>query len=330
MRPVWPTRWADIANAVSEPADALRCGNCRGSMRRLLLQGHYGRQVEIDICPPCHLLWFDSLESVRLSGPGMLSLIGDLAAGQREAHRLLSSDARCPRCAGALKTIQNRSRWGPTTQLECLRGHGAYQTFAQYLSEKGLIRAMSSADRAVLAVREQGLHCLNCGGAIAVQDERCRFCEGVPGMFDVARLARALDPEGATESHAVHGNRAQHTALSCLACGAHLPPGQSVSCPQCASTLAVGRLSEAHRAVSVLDAALRAHAQTPAAHVRSRRLAALDGDLSRRREWVRGMEAQTMSDGVSDDRGFWDDLRENPLAFAGLAVFLISLWMLLA
>jgi len=54
-------------------ADLLRCGNCE-PMQRLALNGHYGQQVEIDLCAPCHLVWFDAVESVRLTGVSTLSL----------------------------------------------------------------------------------------------------------------------------------------------------------------------------------------------------------------------------------------------------------------
>ena len=50
-----------------------------------------------------------------------------------------SSSERCPRCAGKLKIVHNQSRWGRSSQLQCMRRHGAYQSFAQFLEEKGLL-----------------------------------------------------------------------------------------------------------------------------------------------------------------------------------------------
>lgn len=296
-------------------------------MRRVALEGHYGRRVEIDLCAPCHLVWFDAIESVRLAGTGMLALLGEMAGAQREAHHVLGRDPRCPRCEGALKTVHNRSRWGPTLQFECVRQHGAYQTFAQFLSEKGLVRPLSSADRAALAQRG-GLHCLNCGAAMGPADARCTYCDATPGMVDVARLARALDPEGATESHPVHGTAARHSALECLACGAPLPQGRSAQCEQCGATLAVGQLSQAHQAVSVLERALREHASSPAPHVRARRLEALEGDLSRRREFARQMEAEANAYRDREGEGFWDGARERPWQFAAAAALLLLVWWL--
>jgi hypothetical protein len=299
-------------------------------MRRLILDGHYGQQVEIDLCAPCHLVWFDSVESVRLTGTGMLGLLGVMADAQREPHRVLGRDARCARCAGTLKPVHNRSRWGPTLQLECRRQHGAYQTFAQFLSEKGLVRPLSSADRASLIQRGEGLHCLNCGAALGQDDQRCSYCDGTPGMLDIARLARALDPEGATETHAVHSTRAEHTALQCLMCGAALPKAQGLQCTQCGATLAVGQLSQAHQAVSVLERALREHAKSPAPHVVARRLQRLEADMPRRREWARQMEAEASSEPAEvGDGDLWEELRERPWRVAVMAVLLVCLlWWL--
>jgi hypothetical protein len=299
-------------------------------MRRLTLDGHYGQRVEIDRCAPCHLVWFDSVESVRLAGTGMLGLLRDMADSQRQAHVLLKADARCPHCTSTLKTVHNRSRWGPTLQLECRARHGAYQTFAHFLSEKGLIRVLGSADRAALGAREGRLCCLNCGAAIGALDARCTYCDSLPGMIDIARLAHALDPEGATEAMRVHGVAPQHASLHCLACGGPLPTGPSTRCGHCGATLAVGALRDAVAAVGTLEAGLRAHAKSPAPHVRARRLAALEGDLPRRREWARQMEAETAAThGDVSDRNMLNDLRERPwtLAFAALLALLgWSLW----
>lgn len=173
------------------------CGNCHRPLQPLALAGHYGRNVELDVCPPCHLVWFDQTETARLAGPGLLDLIGAMAQAQTLAHEVLRADARCPRCSGALKTVHNRSRWGASLLLECKRQHGAYQSFAQFLQEKGLLRAMTTADRARLMQRDGRIDCVNCGAAVGADAGLCVYCGSVPSLLDVARLARALDPEGA-------------------------------------------------------------------------------------------------------------------------------------
>lgn len=280
----------DVPSPHTPTAPGPKCGNCNEPMAVLRLAGHYGRELELDLCAACHLVWFDRIESARLGGPALLALIGAMARAQTLAHRTLRPDAACPRCHGALKTVHNRSRWGRSLQLECLQGHGSWQSFAQFLLEKGLLRAMSSADRAALMQRDGGIACVNCGAALGVADPTCRYCEAVPSLFDVARLARALDPEDALAATTLHTAPATRGALQCQACGAALS-GTPLQCGQCGATLAVSRLAEAHAQLLALEPALRAHAERPAPEVVQRRLAALSGDQARHREWVQRMRA---------------------------------------
>ena len=318
--------------ALTQPAPAepaLGCGNCREPMRRLTLPGHYGRGVELDVCASCHLVWFDLTETARLSGPALLELIGEMAASQRLPHEVLRKDAGCARCGGRLKTVHNRSRWGESLQLECLARHGAYQSFAQFLQEKGLLRPMSRIDRARLLEQQAGrIDCVNCGAAIGAADEGCPYCQSVASLLDVARLARALDPEGAIAPQPVHTARAEQAAMQCGACGAALPAGQSLGCAQCGATLAINRLSEAHERVEALAPALRAHALKPAPQVVKRRLEALDADLPRRREWAKNMEAEAREQSAGHG-GDWSSLfgsGTNPVRAVLIALVLWFVW----
>lgn len=313
------------------PADAaLVCGNCREPMQRLVLPGHYGRSVEIDLCAGCHLVWFDLTETARLTGPALLELIGTMASSQTLPHQLLRTDARCVRCSSTLKTVHNRSRWGESLQLECLRRHGAYQSFAQFLQEKGLLRPMSRIDRAQLLERAGQIDCVNCGAAIGADDRCCSHCQSVPSLLNVARLARALDPEGVIEPHAVHATAAHQAALQCAACGAAMPPEQTLRCGQCGATLAVSRLSQAHEKVAALGPALRAHALRPAPAVIKKRLDALGGDIPRRREWAAKMEAEARQARGADPGEFdWSslvELKTNPLRAVLVALVIWFVW----
>ena len=260
-------------------------------MQRLALAGHYGHGVDLDMCRSCDLVWFDDTETAQLSGPALLELIGHMASARALPHELLRPEARCPRCAGALAIVHNQSRWGKSSQLQCVRRHGAYQSFAQFLEEKGLLRPMSVVDRARL-LRDRGrIECVNCGGEVGKDDERCPWCRSIPSLLDIARLAHALDPLDTIEPPAVFRTAARQGALQCAACGAALPEGETISCSQCGATLAITSLAEANAEVQALAPALRAAAERPSAQVVKRRLDALDEDLPRRREWIAGMEA---------------------------------------
>ena len=41
----------------------MRCSNCNSAMERVTLASHMGTPVEIDVCWPCRVIWFDNLES---------------------------------------------------------------------------------------------------------------------------------------------------------------------------------------------------------------------------------------------------------------------------
>lgn len=308
----------------------LPCGNCRETMQRLTLPGHYGMPVDLDVCAACHLVWFDTTETARLGGPALLTLIGRMAQAQSLAHEVLRPDGACPRCGGALKTVHNQTRWGRSLQLECLVRHGAYQSFAQFLQEKGLLRPMSPIDRGQLLERAGRIDCVNCGAAIGRDDAQCPHCRSIASLLDVARLARALDPEGALAPQSVHALGAERAALQCAACGAALPPGQSLACAQCGATLAVSRLVEVHARVAELAPALRAHAAKPGPEVVKRRLDALGEDLPRRRAWVAEMEADaSQRDRRLDDEFDWSSLwgrGTNPIRAVFIALAIWFVW----
>jgi len=300
-------------------------------MRALRLAGHYGSAVEIDLCAPCHLVWFDVVESARLSGPGLLALVDEMAQAQTLAHQPLRPDLPCPRCRTPVRTVHNQSRWGRSLQLECGQRHGAYQSFAQFLSEKGLLRPMSSADRARALQRDGALHCVNCGGAVGAQDGSCPWCTAQPAVVDVARLAHALDPEGATREHAVHRTATQTSSLACQACGAPVSEAATWHCGQCGATLTTPGLAEAHRHVAALGPALRAHAAKPAAHVVQQRLAAHEPALQRQRERAAAMQAdadaamaRTIEPAGEDE--WWRD--RHPAWWLAAALLLLLGWWL--
>ncbi|HWH81780.1 MAG TPA: hypothetical protein VNU71_06050 [Burkholderiaceae bacterium] len=321
-----------VKTPLVEPA--LACGNCRQPMQRLTLPGHYGLPVELDVCAGCHLVWFDSTETARLSGPALLALIGEMAQAQSLAHATLRPDVACPRCGGALKTVHNQTRWGRSLQLECLVRHGAYQSFAQFLYEKGLLRPMSPIDRRKLLASTGRIDCVNCGAAVGRDDAQCPHCGSVPSLLDVARLARALDPEDALAPQRVHAADVERAALQCAACGAALPPGESISCAQCGATLAVSRLAEVHARVAELAPALRALAEKPPPDLVKRRLDVLGEDIPRRRAWIKEMEAEAnqrrgVGGRADDDELDWSSLfgrGTNPIRAVFIALAIWFVW----
>ena len=278
----------------------------------LALLGHYGRAMELELCAPCHLVWFDSIEAAHLAGLSLLALVGEMASTQTLAHTALRPQLCCLRCRGPVRTVHNPSRFGASLQLECALRHGAWQSFAQFLQQKGLVRPMSLADRHRALQRDGTLHCVNCGGSIGQTDTLCPWCTSVPAVVDVARLALALDPEGATRQHAVHQRPGDAVAMNCQACGAAQARDAGWLCASCGATLTAPGLAEAHRQDNALRPALAAHALRPAPQVVRERLARQQPALDRQRE--RAAEMQGEADARSGRVPFTARQREDPLA----------------
>ena len=79
-----PARASAAASAFKPRA--LRCTQCQAELQPITLEGHYGQHHEADICANCHLVWFDALESVRLSGLGWIGLL-------RQMHGVMGASA---------------------------------------------------------------------------------------------------------------------------------------------------------------------------------------------------------------------------------------------
>jgi hypothetical protein len=221
----------------ASPASA--CTSCRQPLRALVLEGHYKAKVHTDICTHCHLVWFDPLESVRLSGLGWVQLIRQMIASPAlnspQATRL-----SCVRCQAPLKAVRNLSRFGRSAAQECPQGHGHYQSYSLLLAERGLVRPVSPPDRQ--AMREQGrsMACLNCGAPLDDAAKDCNYCLSPLVMVDLPRLTAALllrfgdaVPMATT---------AQSWAFNCIGCGQALDPTTDIRCTQCDQSVALPQL----------------------------------------------------------------------------------------
>ena len=304
----------------------LRCPRCAGLMAHLILAGHQDKLVEIDHCGACRLVWFDSLESVQLAGLGWVGLLrclqqgGGLALPPAKAGPLA-----CPVCAQALKTVQNRSRFGAFAALECPRGHGHLHSHGGLLAERGLVRTLLPAERKALLARSHHLDCLNCGAPADGEQDDCRHCGSPLVLMDLPRLAHAL-------SRSPHGDepspQARGLALhwSCVACGSPLHPNREASCPGCGQPAV---------AASLLDLTpLLAEAETLLADAATERLLkaarARQQHLERpprQRDW-RDTQFARLHRFVQSDERAPSPLPPLPLWLQVLVALLILLWLI--
>jgi hypothetical protein len=216
------------------PTQMLRtCPQCRQTMAHLVLQGHQGKDVVVDHCAPCRLVWFDALESVQLSGRGWVQVLRDLQRGARgEPSAQRPAQLQCPSCSSTLKSVQNATRYGRFPALECPQQHGHLHSESGMLAERGLVRPLLGPERQALAAERRTLMCLNCGAACDGSGEQCSYC-GTPLMvIDLPRLAHALRQR---VGHWSDSPRPDGVPLSwpCRGCGQPLDPSREVACTSC-------------------------------------------------------------------------------------------------
>lgn len=224
-----------------------QCSSCQQPMQVVVLEAHYSRSVEVDICTQCHLVWFDTLESVRLSGLGWVQLIRQMIASPA-LHAPLAQRLACVRCHSPLKAVRNLSRFGRSAAQECSSGHGHYQSYSLLLAERGLVRPVYPHDRQALHAQGRSMSCLNCGAQIDSAAKECSYCDSPLVMVDVPRLTQALLLR--------HGDALQLTApaqqlgVACIGCGQALDPTQDIRCGHCDQSVALPQL---HLLMPLLD-----------------------------------------------------------------------------
>lgn len=218
----------------ASPAQLLRaCPQCRQAMAHLALQGHQGKDVLVDHCAPCRLVWFDALESVQLSGRGWVQALRELQRGARaepSAHR--PAQLPCPSCSRTLKPVHNATRYGRFPALECAQGHGHLHSHSGMLAERGLVRPLLPPERQALAEERRTLACLNCGAACDGSSERCSYCATPLMVIDLPRLAHALRQRPGRWTNSPKPDGAP-MRWECRGCGAALDPSREVACSAC-------------------------------------------------------------------------------------------------
>ncbi len=216
------------------------CTSCQQRLTSVTLEGHYKAKVQADICTHCHLVWFDPLESVRLSGLGWVQLIRLMIASPA-LNAPLATQLQCVRCQSPLKAVRNLTRYGRSAAQECPHGHGHYQGYSLLLAERGLVRPVYPHDRQALLAQGRSMACLNCGAPVGNTAQDCNYCQSPLVMVDVPRLTAALllrfgdaVPIDTT---------AQAWAFDCIGCGQALNPTADIRCPQCDQSVALPQLA---------------------------------------------------------------------------------------
>ena len=235
---------------------ALRCTQCKTELQSITLEGHYGQQHEADICTNCHLVWFDALESVRLSGLGWIGLLRQMHGVMGvSAPQVLKLPLACVRCSAELKPVHMLTRFGRSAAHECPNRHGYLQTFSLLLAERGLVRPLSARDRRTLQTEQRQLACLNCGAPVPPgNSESCGHCASPLVVFDLQRLMASVMVRHGLPLPA---DDASHVSWPCRGCGDAVDPTAMTACGRCGHTVLAPSLADAMPLLLALEPRLR-------------------------------------------------------------------------
>jgi ribosomal protein S27AE len=157
------------------------------------LDGQLGRAVDIDMCGPCQVFWFDQYENLQLTPRATLQLfhlIGEHAAAGRPS---LSVTAKCPRCGSRLVTTHDMQRNVRFQYLRCPHDHGRLTAFFDFLREKDFIRPLSGEQIEALRRSVQAVNCSNCGAPVDLaHGSTCGHCGSPLSMLDVKQAERLI------------------------------------------------------------------------------------------------------------------------------------------
>ena len=157
------------------------------------LDGHMGREVEIDVCASCQSIWFDARENLQLTPGatlGVFRLIGEKVARPSVEHRDL---AKCPRCQAQLRRTQDMQRNTKFEYFRCPNEHGRLIAFFDFLKEKDFVKPLTPNQIAELRRNVQIINCSNCAAPIDLaKSSDCSHCGSPLSMLDMQQAERLV------------------------------------------------------------------------------------------------------------------------------------------
>jgi hypothetical protein len=169
------------------------CPSCAQGMTKRALPNHDGGQLCLDLCYPCHAIWFDRNESVRLAPRAVIELFRDVHARQAEPRRALPERLGCPRCRAPLALAHDLARAGRFSYWRCPDKHGRLTPFFQFLREKRFVRSLTPAELGRVRAELKIVRCSSCGAPIDLQrDTACGYCKAPLAILDADAVAKAL------------------------------------------------------------------------------------------------------------------------------------------
>lgn len=170
-------------------------------MRRHLLGGHLGRDVEVDVCVPCQSIWFDAKESLQLTPGATLALFRVIGENVSRPSPQDGEIAKCPQCKAQLRRTQDMQRNTRFEYFRCPNHHGRLSTFFEFLKEKDFIKPLSAQQVAELKRNLQSINCSNCGAPVDIgRRTDCGHCASPLSMLDLSQAETLVEQLRAAEA----------------------------------------------------------------------------------------------------------------------------------
>lgn len=152
-----------------------------------------GGDLQIDVCHPCHAIWFDRNESLQLAPGAVIELFRDIHRHRDDARRPLAGQSKCPHCRTVLALTRDVGKAGRFTYYRCLKEHGRLTPFSEFLREKQFVRALTPPELARVRAELKTVRCSGCGAAVDLEREsQCGFCRAPVAILDPEAVERAL------------------------------------------------------------------------------------------------------------------------------------------
>jgi Zn-finger nucleic acid-binding protein len=179
--------------ATAQPEEELHCPNCAQAMQRRAYERQHAGKVTLDLCTPCHALWFDRAESAQLAPRAVLELFQLLHHHRDAERRPLERRLECPRCKAALALTQDLGKTGRFSYYRCPNAHGRFTPFFQFLREKQFVRSLNPAEMAHVRGEVKQVRCSGCGAPIDLErTAACEFCQAPVAILDADAVEKAL------------------------------------------------------------------------------------------------------------------------------------------
>ena len=214
------------------------CPGCRAPMARQAYERKPAGTVDIDLCHPCHLFWFDRFESTALTPGAVIELFGAIHEHHDGPPRPVPEKVSCPQCRSALVLTHDLQGTNRFTYHRCPAGCGRLTSFFQFLREKHFVRSLMPLEVARLRGQVAQVRCSSCGAQLELERESaCRYCRAPVSILDADAVRTTLaqlthrererhqpvDPAAAIDA-VLAGARAERPARAGRAARAHATP----------------------------------------------------------------------------------------------------------